>query len=326
MPPALEAKGITKAFPGVLANDHVDFALEKGEIHALLGENGAGKTTLMNILYGLYQQDEGKVLIDGREVEIRSPAEAIAQGIGMVHQHFMLVPVMTVAENIMLGIEPRTPRSRWLRFLGALDHRLVENRIRELSAQHGLEVEPTALVETLPVGVQQRVEIMKALYREAKILILDEPTAVLTPQESDELFVIMRSLAARGTSIIFITHKLKEVFAIADRITVMRDGRVVGTTTPAEATEEQLASMMVGREVLLEVIKGAAHPREAVLSVEDLHVAAGRGHEVVRGISFDVRAGEILGIAGVQGNGQTELVEALTGLQPITAGQDRIGG
>ncbi len=324
-PPALEARGITKAFPGVLANDHVDFRLERGEIHALLGENGAGKTTLMNILYGLYQQDEGQVLINGREVDIHNPNEAIAHGIGMVHQHFMLVPVMTVAENIMLGIEPCTGRSRWLRLLGLLDHHRVEARVRELSTQHGLEVDPTALVQTLSVGAQQRVEIMKALYREANILILDEPTAVLTPQESDELFLIMRSLAERGTSIIFITHKLKEVFAVADHITVMRDGQVVGTTTPAEATEQQLASMMVGREVLLRISKGSAHPGKAVLAVDNLLVRDSRDHEVVRGVSFQVHASEILGIAGVQGNGQTELVEALTGLRSASSGHMRIG-
>jgi len=324
--PALEAREITKAFPGVLANDHVNFRLERGEIHALLGENGAGKTTLMNILYGLYQQDEGQVLINGQETDIRSPSEAIAHGIGMVHQHFMLIPVMTVAENIMLGIEPRTARSRWLRFLGQLDHQSVEERVRALSQQHGLEVDPSALVQTLSVGAQQRVEIMKAIYRQAKILILDEPTAVLTPQESEELFDIMRSLREQGTSIIFITHKLNEVFAVSDRITVMRGGRVVGTTTPDEATEEQLASMMVGRDVILRVTKGPAHPGEVVLSVENLHVSDSRGHEAVRGVTFQVRAGEILGIAGVQGNGQTELVEALTGLHPIAAGHVRING
>ena len=324
-PPALEASGITKAFPGVLANDHVDFRLAQGEIHALLGENGAGKTTLMNVLYGLYRPDEGQVFIGGQETDIRSPNEAIAHGIGMVHQHFMLIPVMTVAENIMLGIEPRTARSRWLGFIGRLDSPRVEARVRELSAQHNLEVDPTALVQTLSVGAQQRVEIMKALYRQAKILILDEPTAVLTPQESEELFQIMRSLAERGTSIIFITHKLKEVFAVADRITVMRDGRVVGSTTPEQATEQQLASMMVGREVLLRVSKAPAQPKELVLSLESLSVDDDREQKAVRDVTLQVHAGEILGIAGVQGNGQTELVEALTGLRPIASGQVRIG-
>ncbi len=310
---ALQTKGITKHFPGVLANDRVDFDLRKGEIHALLGENGAGKTTLMNVIYGLYEPDAGEVFLDGRQVDIRNPKDAIAQGIGMVHQHFMLIPVFTVAENIMLGAET-------VRRL-ALDRRSVAARVRELSHQYGLDVDPDAYVKGLPVGVQQRVEIVKALYRKADILILDEPTAVLTPQEADDLFRIMRELASRGVSIIFITHKLKEVFAVADRITVMRDGRVVGTTTPAETSEPTLASMMVGREVLLRVEKGLAHPSEEVLHVDNLRVFDDRGAETVRGTSFFVRAGEVLGIAGVQGNGQTELVEALTGLRQVHSGQ-----
>jgi ABC-type uncharacterized transport system ATPase subunit len=326
MPLALEARGITKAFPGVLANDHVDFQLEKGEIHALLGENGAGKTTLMNILYGLYHPDEGEIYVNGEKVEMDSPSDAIKLGIGMVHQHFMLVPVMTVAENMMLGMESSTPGSRWLGPLSFLDRRKVESEIRELSEKYGLEVDPTAPIHTLPVGVQQRVEILKALYRKANILILDEPTAVLTPQEAEDLFVVMRSLKEQGVSIIFITHKLKEVFAVADRITVMRAGKVVGHTVPEKATESMLASMMVGREVILTVEKGPAKPAEPVLEVQDLHVRDDRGLPAVNGVSFTVREGEVLGIAGVQGNGQSELVEALTGLRKIESGKVIMGG
>ncbi|MGB9724201.1 MAG: ABC transporter ATP-binding protein [Chloroflexia bacterium] len=483
MAPILELKGITKSFPGVLANDHIDLTLEKGEIHALLGENGAGKTTLMNILYGLYTPDEGRIFINGQEVHIHSPNDAIAHGIGMVHQHFMLVPVMTVAENVMLGVEsllwPYTrkgffrflavaggalslllvlslllagsaeaaggllrsllgavvsalagpaaaeslssalasalngtpvlgvvlltlalvllillflaalyglllfltwtrkkglkyffladigirtvllalPTANWPAFrqatLGSenppiatyvvaailihlfgaalsyglvdtlssfLNRRQVETRIREISAQYNLQVDPTAYVKDLPVGVQQRVEIIKVLYRYADILILDEPTAVLTPQEVEELFRIMRSLVEQGKSIIFITHKLKEVLAVADRITVLRAGRVVGTTRPDRATEASLAAMMVGREVILTVPKGPARPTEPVLKIQDLHVLDDRGNMAVNGVSCEVYAGEILGVAGVQGNGQTELVEALTGLRPVEAG------
>ncbi len=314
----LQAKGITKRFPGVLANDKVDFDLRKGEIHVLLGENGAGKTTLMNILYGLYHQDEGEMLVNGKPVKIKDPNDSIAQGIGMVHQHFMLVPVFTVAENVMLGNE--TTRN------GFLDRKTVSAKVRELSHQYGLDVDPDALVGQLPVGIQQRVEIVKTLYRNAQILILDEPTAVLTPQEAEELFVIMRGLTERGVSIIFITHKLKEVLAIADRITVMRAGRVVGTVTPKEMTEAKLASMMVGREVILKVEKGQAKPKQEVLKVENLHVLDERGLETVRGVSFEVRAGEVLGIAGVQGNGQTQLAEALTGLRPVKSGKVIING
>jgi len=311
---ALEMRGVTKRFPGVLANDHIDFQLQRGEIHALLGENGAGKTTLMNILYGLYRPDEGQIFLNGREVHIRSPHDAIAHGIGMVHQHFMLIPVMTVTENVILGME--VVRNGFV-----LDLRNAAQRIRDFSRQYGLDVDPHAYVKDLPVGIQQRVEIVKALYRGADILILDEPTAVLTPQESEELFRIMRSLAAQGKSIIFITHKLKEVFAVADRITVLRDGRVVGTTTPQEATEARLAAMMVGREVILTVDKKPAQPGPVVLEVKDLRVADDRGYMAVDGVSLEVRAGEILGVAGVQGNGQTELVEALTGLRPVAGGK-----
>ncbi len=316
---ALEMRGVTKRFPGVVANDHIDFRLEKGEIHALLGENGAGKTTLMNILYGLYRPDEGHILLDGREVHIRSPHDAIAQGIGMVHQHFMLIPVMTVAENVILGMEV-------VRNGIVLDLANAGKRIQEFSHQFGLDVDPHAYVKDLPVGVQQRVEIVKALYRGADILILDEPTAVLTPQESEDLFRIMRSLASQGKSIIFITHKLKEVFAVADRITVLRDGRVVGTTLPKDATESTLAAMMVGREVILTVEKKPATAKETILQVDDLRVEDDRGYTAVDGVSLDVHAGEILGLAGVQGNGQTELVEALTGLRPPAAGRIIIQG
>lgn len=318
-PVVIEAKGITKRFPGVLANDRVDLKLHKGEILALLGENGAGKSTLMNMLYGLYHPDEGEIWIKGERVELKSPRDAIARGIGMVHQHFQLVPVMTVAENVMLGSEV-THRG------GRLNIREAEKRVRELSQQYGLAVDPTAVVEDLPVGTQQRVEIVKALYRNANILILDEPTAVLTPQEAQELFRIMRDLTDQDVSIIFITHKLKEVLAIADNIAVLRGGRMVGTANPEEATESSLAEMMVGREVILSVEKEAAAPRDVVLQVEDLQVEDDRGHLAVRGVDLKVRAGEIVGVAGVQGNGQRELVEALTGLRPIVGGRFEIAG
>jgi simple sugar transport system ATP-binding protein len=317
--PVLHVEGITKRFPGVLANDQVDFELAPGEIHALLGENGAGKTTLMNVIYGLYQPDEGKVFINGSQVEIDDPNDALAQGIGMVHQHFMLVPVMTVSENLMLGHE--TTRGLPLGPLSRVDRRRVSKEITVLAEQYGLEVDPSAYVRDLSVGEEQRVEIVKALYRGAEVLILDEPTAVLTPQEAEDLFVILRSLVEQGKSIIFITHKLKEVLAIADRITVLRDGRVVGSTTPAQTNEAELAAMMVGREVLLRVEKGPANPGEEVLAVRDLQVLDARDQLVVRGVAFTVRGGEILGIAGVQGNGQAELVEALTGLRDVIGGQ-----
>lgn len=309
----LEARQITKRFPGVLANDQVTFDLRPGEVHALLGENGAGKTTLMNILYGLYQADEGEILLHGQMVQFHSPNDAIHSGIGMVHQHFMLIPVFSVAENIMLGAETTKGLT--------LDRKTVAARVRELSHRYSLDVDPEALVENLPVGVQQRVEIVKALYRQAQILILDEPTASLTPQEAEDLFRIMHDLTAQGVSIIFITHKLKEVLAIADRITVMRGGKVMGTVTPANTNENDLAALMVGRSVLLEVEKGTANPAGTVLEVTDLRVTDTRKVEVLRGVTFEVRAGEILGVAGVQGNGQTELVEAITGMQPPTSGK-----
>lgn len=307
MDPVLELRGITKRFPGVLANDHIDLTLEKGEIHALLGENGAGKTTLMNILYGLYDPDEGEVFVKGNKLEVNSPSDAIAAGIGMVHQHFMLVPVFTVTENVMLGYENLQPN-------GLLDRQTAAARIREISEQYHLEVDPDLYVKDLSVGAQQRVEIIKLLYREADIFILDEPTAVLTPQEVDELFTIMRKLVEKGKSIIFITHKLREVLEFADRITVIRGGKVVGSTTPQEADQRLLASMMVGRAVELNVDKKPADPKDAVLKVENLVALDDRDQLAIDGVSFEVRSGEILGIAGVQGNGQTELVRVLTGL------------
>ncbi len=322
--PVLRLVGVTKRFPGVLANDKVDFELAPGEIHALLGENGAGKTTLMNVVYGLYAQDEGQIFINGNEVEIFDPNDALAQGIGMVHQHFMLVPVMTVTENLMLGHEAtRGPR---VGSLSDLDDEQVAKEATELAEQHGLSIDPDAYVQDISVGEQQRVEIVKALYRGAEVLILDEPSAVLTPQEAEELFEVMRSLIDEGKSIIFITHKLKEVLEIADRITVLRDGRVVGTTTPAETSESELAAMMVGREVILQVDKGEAHPGETVLRVDGLQVRDLREQMVVRGVSFEVRAGEILGIAGVQGNGQAELVEGITGLREVEGGHVLVDG
>jgi general nucleoside transport system ATP-binding protein len=317
---ALQATGITKRFPGVLANDHVDFSLEKGQIHALLGENGAGKSTLMNILYGLYQPDEGEISINGVPTKILSSHDAISHGIGMVHQHFMLVPPLTVTENIMLGQESTTQGTKFLGPIAVLDRKNVAKRIEELSAAHGLMVDPTAVVADLTVGAQQRIEIVKALYRNADILILDEPTAVLTPQESDEFFTIMRSLVKQGKSIIFITHKLREVFEVADVISVMRGGQMVGSLKPSDATQEILAEMMVGRKVILQIDKEEAHPKQAVLRVDDLHVQDDRKHMVVNGVSLEVHAGEILGIAGVQGNGQTELAEALTGLRHVSSG------
>ncbi|MEA2007549.1 MAG: ABC transporter ATP-binding protein [Chloroflexota bacterium] len=427
MTPIIEARNITKRFPGVLANDNVSFSLNKGEILAFLGENGAGKSTLMNILYGLYSSDEGEIEVRGEPLDIREPSDAIDLGIGMVHQHFQLVPVFTVAENIVMGTEPTQFPFSWLTFgiisgimallsfigsviefngqwlmatltgggitaglyllifaLGwfsrkkaltyistisaigiaylvalafiqgtldkmplhiflailfavasypalrvlttALDRNAAVRRIRELSEQYGLVVDPHALTEDLPVGVQQRVEILKTLYREADILILDEPTAVLTPQETGELFEIMQTLVARGKSIIFITHKLKEIMSFADRVIVLRNGRLVGETTPAESSEAELAEMMVGREVNLVAEKAPASPNNVVLEVNGLSADDDRKQPLLREVGFSVRAGEVLGIAGVQGNGQTELVEVLTGLRNATSGQFSILG
>lgn len=314
----LEAKGITKQFPGVLANDNVNFDLRKGEIHALLGENGAGKSTLMNLIYGMHLPDKGEIMVNGKVAVIQSPNDSIALGIGMVHQHFMLIPVFTVAENIMLGDETIKR--------GSLDRATVAAKINEISKQHGLDVDPNAMVGTLPVGIQQRVEIVKTLYRNADIVILDEPTAVLTPQEAEDLFRIMRDLTKRGVSIIFITHKLKEVLAVADRITVMRAGRVINTVIPSETDSAQLANMMVGRQVILTVDKKDHEAAEEVLKVEGLSVRDQRDLETVHNVSFSVRGGEVLGIAGVQGNGQTELSEALTGLRSPTGGKVTIDG
>ncbi len=317
--PVLELRGITKRFPGVLANDHVDFDLRRGEVHALLGENGAGKSTLMNILYGLYRPDEGEILLNGKPADFTSPHGAIDAGIGMVHQHFMLIPVMTVAENIVLAAEPR--RNGVL-----LDTAAAERRVRELADQFRFHIDPHARVQAITVGQQQRVEILKALYRRADVLILDEPTAVLTPQEAVELFEILKRLVAEGMSVIFISHKLNEVLDIADRITVLRRGKKVDTIAREGATEEGLARMMVGREVLLRVDKQPAHPQAEALEVADLHVFDDRGLEAVRGVSFTVRAGEILAIAGVDGNGQTELIDAITGLRKPASGRVEVGG
>jgi simple sugar transport system ATP-binding protein len=314
MAPILQLKGITKRFPGVLANDHIDLSLNKGEILALLGENGAGKTTLMNILYGLYQPDEGEILVDGKTIAVHSPTDAINAGIGMVHQHFMLIPVFTVTENVMLGSEP-------VKTGGFLDRAMTASRIMELSSQYNLEVDPNDYVKDLPVGVQQRVEIIKLLYRNAEILIFDEPTAVLTPQEADELFRIMKELTKQGKSIIFITHKLREVLEIADRIMVIRRGAVVGEADPKVANRNELAEMMVGRAVNLVVEKSIKVPGNVVLQVNDLTVTDVFNQVVIDHVTFDVHAGQVLGIAGVQGNGQTELVEVITGLRKMLSGK-----
>jgi simple sugar transport system ATP-binding protein len=311
-------RGLTRRFGSFVANDAIDLTIEPGEIHCLLGENGAGKSTLMNMLYGLLEPSEGEILVDGEPVRFDDPGDAIAAGIGMVHQHFMLVPVFTVAENVMLGREQ-------VRGPGLLDRAAAAAKVRELSDRYRLQVDPDALVEDLPVGVQQRVEIIKALANDAQVLILDEPTAVLTPQEIDELMEVMRSLKERGTSIVFITHKLREVKAVGDRITVIRRGKVIGSAPP-ETAEAELARMMVGREVKLVVDKEPSEPGEPVLEVDGLTVIDDRGHMVVRDVSFQVRAGEVLGVAGVQGNGQTELVKALLGLMRPAAGRMRLAG
>ena len=317
--PILEMRGITKRYPGVIANDKIDLDLRPGEIHALLGENGAGKSTLMNILYGLAVPDEGEIRIDGQPVEILGPHDAIDRGISMVHQHFMLVPVLTVAENILLGEETMANPV-------FIDRNEARKRIRDLGRQFGFEIDPDAKIENLSVGWQQRVEILKALYRKARILVLDEPTAVLTPQETEEIFAVLRRLTADGHSIIFISHKLYEVLEIADRITVIRRGRVVGHRIPTETNEEDLAELMVGRNVQLTVDRGESHPADVVLSVNGLRAKDDRGREVVRGVDLEVRAGETLGIAGVAGNGQDELVEVLTGLRKPSDGRVTMAG
>ena len=313
----LELRQVTKRFGTLVANDRIDLVVEPGEIHALLGENGAGKSTLMNVLYGLYQAEEGTILLDGVEQNFKGPGDAMTAGIGMVHQHFMLIPVFTVAENVVLGNEPTKK-------LGVLDLDAARKKVRALSDRFGFDVDPDALVSDLPVGAQQRVEIIKSLIRDAKILVLDEPTAVLTPQETDELMQIMRDLAAAGTSIIFITHKLREVQAVSDKITVIRQGKVVGQAKPT-STAGELATMMVGREVDLKVNKSVAKQGgNLVLRVEDIHVEDDRKQLAVDGVSFNVQAGEVLAIAGVQGNGQTELAEALLGLRHVVKGRGAI--
>ena len=317
--PALEMRGITKRYPGVVANDGIDLEVRPGEIHALLGENGAGKSTLMNVLYGLAVPDEGEILLDGEVVHITDPTDAIDRGISMVHQHFMLVPVLTVADNVLLGKEV-------MRGPVFLDKAEASRRIRELGERFGFKLDPDARVGDLSVGTQQRVEILKALYREARILVLDEPTAVLTPQETVEIFAVLRRLADEGHSIIFISHKLYEVLEIADRITVIRRGKVVGSRIPSETDEDDLAELMVGREVQLTVDRGESHPTEPMLTVRELHVAGRHADDAVVGVSFEVRAGEILGVAGVAGNGQDELVEAITGLRSVRTGTIELDG
>ena len=312
----LELRGITKRFGTLVANASIDLTVNPGEIHALLGENGAGKSTLMNVLYGLYTADEGQILLDDKVQKFSGPGDAMAAGIGMVHQHFMLIPVFTVAENVALGNEPTGP-------LGVLRLQEARARVLEISEKFGFNVDPDALIEDLPVGIQQRVEIIKALSRDARVLVLDEPTAVLTPQETDELMEIMRQLAKNGTSIVFITHKLREVKAVADKITVIRLGKVVGSASP-EASTSELASLMVGRDVDLKVKKGIATPGETVLKLSNISVLDDRMQRAVNDISLEVAGGEILAIAGVQGNGQTELAEALLGLRSVIKGSGKI--
>ncbi|MFI1578349.1 ABC transporter ATP-binding protein [Embleya sp. NPDC020630] len=314
----LELRGITKRFGSLVANDHIDLTVEPGEIHCLLGENGAGKSTLMNVLYGLYEPTEGEIVVDGTPRKFRTAGDAIDAGIGMVHQHFMLVPVFTVAENVMLGHEETKP-------MGWLDRRRARKKVLDLVDEYGLKVDPDMLVEDLPVGLQQRVEILKALVRDAKVLILDEPTAVLTPQETEELFRVMRALRESGHSIVFITHKLKEVKAVADRITVIRRGKVVGTADPA-SSEKELASLMVGRPVELVVDKAEAEPGPVRLEINDLTVLDANGQAVVDRVDLHLREGEILGIAGVDGNGQSELTQAILGLRAPAAGSISLDG
>jgi simple sugar transport system ATP-binding protein len=314
----LEMRGITKRFPGVLANDRVDFDVKSGEVHALLGENGAGKSTLMKIVYGLYHPDEGEILLNGKPVTISSPTDSINLGIGMIHQHFMLVQTLTVAENVALGL----PSSRGL----VTDLDRVSRRILELAEIYGLKIDPSAYIWQLSVGQQQRVEIIKALYRGAALLILDEPTAVLTPQEVDELFVIMRQMVKDGHALIFISHKLHEVIAISNRVSVLRDGRLIGTRPTSEVTKQDLANWMVGREVGFAPDRGVVQRGEVRLKVEGISCGSDRGTPGLRGVSLEVHSGEILGIAGVSGNGQRELAEAITGLRKVTSGHVSLEG
>ena len=316
--PLLEMEGITKRFPGVVANDRVNFDVRPGEVHTLLGENGAGKSTLMKILYGLYHADEGGIRLQGEAVTIDSPSDAIEQGIGMIHQHFMLVPTLTVAENVALGL----PAGR--RLVQDLDP--VRRRIRDLSEAYGLQVDPDAYIWQLAVGERQRVEIMKAIYRDVSILILDEPTSVLTPSEVDDLFVTLRQMTDGGRGLVFISHKLHEVMSLSDRITVLRGGRVTGRTVPAETSREQLAHMMVGREVRLAPERGESAVGQARISISDLEVLGDRGTPAVSEFNLEVRSGEVVGIAGVSGNGQRELAEALAGLRPVSSGEVMMNG
>ncbi len=315
---AVAMRQITKQFPGVLANDRVDFDVRAGEIHALVGENGAGKSTLMNILYGLIRPDSGEILVDGKPASLHGPRDAIRHGIGMVHQHFMLIPVFSVHENVVLGREP-------VRTFGLYDQAQARAEIRELTRTYGLALDPDARVADLPVGLQQRVEIVKVLFRGAKILILDEPTGVLTPQESADLFRVLRDLVKAGKTIIFISHKLREVLEISDRITVMRRGKVVGHLNTSDTSEAEIAHLMVGRDVLLRVAKPEAKPGPVALRVENLTAISDQGVPALRGVTFDLHQGEILGIAGVEGNGQSELIEVLAGTRHPTGGRLLLG-
>ncbi|MGZ3609858.1 MAG: ABC transporter ATP-binding protein [Ktedonobacteraceae bacterium] len=316
-PLAIEMHGISKAWPGVVANDHVNLTVRKGEIHALVGENGAGKSTLMNILYGLIKPDSGEIFVNGQQIHISGPRDAIRNRIGMVHQHFMLIPPLTVAENIVLGHEPGSLATTY-------EAKKARELILELSKQYGLPIDPDIRVEKLSVGLQQRVEILKVLYRSADILIMDEPTGVLRPQEVFELFGVLKGLVAQGKTVIFITHKLREVLELTDSITVLRRGKNAGELVTKETNQAEIARMMVGREVLLRVNKTPANPGPTVLHVEDIHALSDRGLEALHGINFDLRSGEILGIAGVEGNGQSELIEVLTGMRKLTSGKINI--